>query len=63
MAMETAEQTEYVFDDMMSDIRPLTGGELDGVPIPDIVMGSALESRYLTTGLAGLASIALGSFF
>jgi len=46
----------------MSDIRPLVGSELDGVPMPDIIMGSALESRYLTTSFAGLAAIALGSF-
>ena len=62
MAMKTAEQSAYVYDDMMSDIRPLVGSELDEVPLPDIIMGSALESRYLTTGFAGLAAIALGSF-
>jgi len=48
---------------MMSDIRVLSDGASDEVPMPDIIMGSALESRYLTTGFAGLAAIALGSFF
>ena len=61
--MEMDEQIEYDFDDMMSDIRALTGGASDEVPMPDVIMGSALESRYLTTGFAGLAAIALGSFF
>ena len=61
--METDEQIEYDFDDMMSDIRVLSDGASDEVPMPDIIMGSALESRYLTTGFAGLAAIALGSFF
>ena len=60
MAMETAAQTAYSIDDLEGDMYPLTGGE---IPFPSsIVMGSALESRYLTTGFAGLAAITLGSF-
>ena len=60
MAFETAEMMGYDMRDLEGWYKAASDEDLQ---IPSsVVFGSALESRYLTTGFAGLAAITLGSF-